>query len=965
MSFRTRLIAIAMLFVIGIGFLTLVTETQLQSLADNNHRNQLHQHQHRQALDQIFWALNGTHEAINRFSRDPSLPGGEALLLQVHALRSQIERLMIHDGATEEHPQMAQMVARLAGDQRHLQNTVQLLVETLNDPSKRFPAMNLMATEMFPLRRDINMAIALAIGLGSLTDPQQWHIREQFYRLQHNWEQVVIATRKFIANRSGVFGSAGTSMEQDFSDQRQYTQQIEARLARLQQEDERGNLNLQQSASLEQLIEQVARFDAAFLETAEIYRSTNWRMDEPLMSSEVEPAMARLWETLLLIDEHLNEEAVEGMQEAQKVAERTSLFLWLFLAVAALVSLSFIWVYNAIIRRPMMHVVSALDAMASGAENLQIPRARTDETARLIHAFQLMRRQVIARQQRLQSILDNTTDGIITIDDQGSIEVFNQAAERLFGFRSAEVVGKNVSLLMPEPDRSQHDAYIKRYLDSGEARVIGSEFERMACRKNGSLFPVSIKIATLVLDDKQFFTAITADISERRELIERLKHLAERDPLTGLYNRRYFTEELGRAQQRVKRGGSPIALLFIDLDNFKYVNDTLGHPAGDQVLLDVTGIFKERARAGDLIARLGGDEFAILLYDVAESETLRVAEDFRKRIADYVLEADGYRIDIGCSIGQAFIDEARLDLLDPIKQADIACHLAKKGGKNRIHQFQPEDAQQSQALDFELGWANRIRQALQHDQFRLHLHPVLEVKSGRVHRYQVEARLEDGAGGEIGKEQYGKPAERFDLMADIDRWTLEQAAARLQALRRTEANTRFAIRLSAQTASQPDALERIRDILERHQLPASAILFEFLEEDVVQNIAKIKLLTVELNALGHTISVVGIGLSSLRFGYLRQLPVELIRIDKEVIGNLGKDNYSALLVKFIIDAGHAFYKNVGAEGADTDRAVEMLIGFKADCLQGAAAHPLPHVAEGSTAPQAGASNRGSAILHRK
>jgi diguanylate cyclase (GGDEF)-like protein/PAS domain S-box-containing protein len=309
---------------------------------------------------------------------------------------------------------------------------------------------------------------------------------------------------------------------------------------------------------------------------------------------------------------------------------------------------------------------------------------RVDERT---HELLEANRDLEASRARMAGIMDHVADGVITIDEQGRIESFNRAAEKLFGYEAREVVGAQVSMLMPEEHGLKHGQYVQRYLDTGEGRIIGKDpRELTARRKDGTLFPIDLAVSVAQLVRRKLFIGIVRDITERKAMVDGLRHVAAHDALTGLANRRYFHDELGRALERKRRGQTqPGAVLFIDLDNFKHVNDRYGHAAGDRVLVEVTNILTSRVRKSDLLARLGGDEFAVLIHETSRELVTLIAESFRQHIASYHYRQDGADVEVGGSIGVAMIDAHAGSVDEVMARADAACYEAKRAGRNRVH----------------------------------------------------------------------------------------------------------------------------------------------------------------------------------------------------------------------------------------------------------------------------------------
>jgi len=283
-----------------------------------------------------------------------------------------------------------------------------------------------------------------------------------------------------------------------------------------------------------------------------------------------------------------------------------------------------------------------------------------------------------------ESIVRYAMEGIVLIDTQGKIKTFNPAAETMFGFTQAEVIEKNISMLMPEPDRGAHDGYMQRYMSSKEARVVGIEREVVAMHKSGRTFPISLSVNDMIAGEDHFFVGIVSDITERKKNEVAIQKLAHFDVVTGLPNRALFFDRVKNALAHAKRRDNRLAVLFLDLDGFKGVNDTLGHVAGDVLLKEVGVRLLESVREGDTVARFGGDEYALVLCDVKNQDN--VALIAKKIIASLSLPftLNGEQCNIGGSIGVAMFPDDHTDMESLINQADTAMYSAKKGGKNHF-----------------------------------------------------------------------------------------------------------------------------------------------------------------------------------------------------------------------------------------------------------------------------------------
>jgi diguanylate cyclase (GGDEF)-like protein/PAS domain S-box-containing protein len=289
-------------------------------------------------------------------------------------------------------------------------------------------------------------------------------------------------------------------------------------------------------------------------------------------------------------------------------------------------------------------------------------------------------------------ILEMAAEGVVSIDTKGKVLSFNRAAQKIFGYSEAEVLGKDVSMLMPQPHRETHDQYISRYLQTGQTHVIGKTREVEGLRKDGMPFSMELSVTEIKLGDTHFFTAMLRDVSEQKLVLKRIEQLAHYDELTHLPNRSLFYDRLGQAITMAKRHKHRIALMYIDLDGFKNVNDTMGHHVGDLLLSQVAGRLRLCVRESDTLARLGGDEFTILLEDTHEHENVeRVAKKVIQSIAQ-PFDLEGHAVQISASVGISRYPDDASTSGTLLIVADKAMYTAKSAGRNTYRFGTPGDA---------------------------------------------------------------------------------------------------------------------------------------------------------------------------------------------------------------------------------------------------------------------------------
>jgi len=300
----------------------------------------------------------------------------------------------------------------------------------------------------------------------------------------------------------------------------------------------------------------------------------------------------------------------------------------------------------------------------------------------IISRLQTIKGKLWENQARLKAVIHNVCEGIVTINTQGIIENINPAIGQIFGYKQDDLIGQNISRLMPEPHGPKHDDYLLRYKQTGIQNMIGRYREVTGLRQNGETFPLEINVSEMILGGEQHFVGIMRDVTERKKAEDKMTQLALYDQLTKLPNRTLFYENLERALSQSKRTKSMVALLFIDLDGFKAVNDTFGHDMGDQLLVGVGQRLRESIRDSDIAARIGGDEFTVILTNLSSLDVVpRIAVNIIEALNRQFLFKDN-QCHVGASIGIAIYPEHAGNIDDLVKEADAAMYLAKNAGKN-------------------------------------------------------------------------------------------------------------------------------------------------------------------------------------------------------------------------------------------------------------------------------------------
>jgi diguanylate cyclase (GGDEF)-like protein/PAS domain S-box-containing protein len=538
--------------------------------------------------------------------------------------------------------------------------------------------------------------------------------------------------------------------------------------------------------------------------------------------------------------------------------------------------------------------------------------------------------QFYAQKERAEVTLQSIADAVITTDRSGTVDYINPVAEKLTGWPAAEACGRNVAeivKLVKDGGQEIGEDPVAAALASGEPIHLADQTTLVSRR--GLELPIQATVAPI--RDRSGRTAGTvivfSDVSRERRMKRLLSYQAAHDALTGLINRREFESRLNSAIESARADrSSRHAMIYVDLDQFKVVNDTCGHPAGDQLLRQVTGLLQTRVRANDVLARLGGDEFGVLLEHCTPDQALRIADSLRQAIRDLRFQWGTSTMQIGASIGIVEIDHRTETVATLLSAADIACYSAKDGGRNRVQVYDPASAS---ARHREMRWMARLTNARDEGRLDIVYQPIVRVAQSADARphYELLLRLHDENGSVVLPDEFIPAAERYNLMPSLDRWVIEKV------LRDYVPSTRdgveepaftVAINLSGTTLSDPSFLEFLIDALEAHEPTPGVLCFEVTETAAITNLGHASYLMREIASRGCLIALddFGSGLSS--FNYLRQLPVNYLKIDGNFVQNVASDPIDRSMVEAIVQIGRAIGIETVAERVETPAVLDTL-----------------------------------------
>ena len=427
--------------------------------------------------------------------------------------------------------------------------------------------------------------------------------------------------------------------------------------------------------------------------------------------------------------------------------------------------------------------------------------------------------------------------------------------------------------------------------------------------------------------------ALNTTVTALHERDRKLHRLANHDVLTGLVNRHRFSEVLIEELEvyAVKRRQS--ALLLIDLDQFKYINDTLGHAAGDRLLVQAAKRLESAVRKNDIVSRFGGDEFTILLTDVTRKEVEPICKALVQDMRDHRFVEDGHSFSIPCSIGVTMVTSDRFSPAELLAQADMACHDAKARGRNR-YDFYETSSQDKAQMATDMGWSQRIQQSLEDDALVLHYQPIVDVRSGEPTHYEVLLRMPDGNGDLVLPDAFMPAANRFGLMLEIDQWVIRTALSRLAGYRDRYGDVCFTLNVSGNIFEDMTLVEYIREHLTANELPPEALILEITEQVAVRNMISASEQMSELIDLGCKFAIDDFGAGYSSFSYLKSLPVDYIKIDGAFIRNVSSDEVDQTIVKSICEVAKSVGKRTVAEYVQDAVTLDLLGDLGVDYAQG-------------------------------
>jgi diguanylate cyclase (GGDEF)-like protein/PAS domain S-box-containing protein len=562
-----------------------------------------------------------------------------------------------------------------------------------------------------------------------------------------------------------------------------------------------------------------------------------------------------------------------------------------------------------------------------------LPPASSSEAEPWGVDLQALRRE----QERAIATLAAIGDGVIRTDAQGRIDYLNPAAEEMTGWRGDSASGRQaaeVFRLIDEVTREPLPDPVSLCLR--ERLIIRSAEHALLLSAGGREYSVHHSAAPIHDPAGRTLGVVLLfkDVTELRGVEREMIYLASHDALTGLLNRREFEARLDQAILGARLGQREHALLYLDLDEFKVVNDTCGHLVGDEMLKQVTALLRARVRRNDALARLGGDEFGVLLEDCPALAARQTAEEMRRSVRDFRFSHGEQVFEVGASIGLVPIGPSCGDLAQVMSAADAACYVAKERGRNRVHEYEPDDTGVAQRYG-EMQWIQRIHSAIEERRLRLYFQTIKPLAAAVPEPFcEILVRMLDRSGVVIEPSAFVAAAERYHLIGSLDRWVVQTAFGAIAEAQQAGTRTLFAINLSGQSLSDETFLSFVVAELAAKGVDPHRICFEITENAAMSKLGSTLrfLSTLREKGCRFALDDFGSGLSS--FAYLRMLAVDFLKIDGILVQEMAADPIKHAMVEAINRIGHVMGLQTIAEWVESEPVLALLKTLGVDYAQG-------------------------------
>ncbi len=540
--------------------------------------------------------------------------------------------------------------------------------------------------------------------------------------------------------------------------------------------------------------------------------------------------------------------------------------------------------------------------------------------------------------KKLRAVIDGALDAIVTVNDAGNLIEFNPAAERIFGYKREQVLGRPMSeMIIPPHLRKLHDEGRQQYLLTGEKRIFNQRIEITAMRSDGSEFPVELTLTALKQDDLSLVTGFIRDISEQKKARQEIENFAYYDALTGLPNRRLLVDRFQHAVLLSERARMHCALIFIDLDHFKALNDTKGHDVGDQLLIEVANRIKQTIRAGDTVARLSGDEFVVIIENLDAHQNVayqQLSEITQKLLAElnHTYQLELFEFSTSASMGVTLFNGDQLSFEEHLRHADAAMYQSKAAGRN-TYRFYDQITQQGLEKAFALESALPL--ALKNNEFHLNYQSIVDVDKNVIGA-EVLLGWTHPVMGSISPTEFIPIAEKNNHIIKIGHWVLQQACQQLKAWEAHAAlsQVKLSVNISAKQFLYINFIQELREILSTTGINPDLLKLELTETAVIDNIDDVINKIKVLKQMGIRISLDDFGMGHSSLVYLKKLPVTQIKIDQSFVHDVLTDSNDAAIIQMVLAVGETIQCDIVAEGVERLEQFDVLKSFGCRYFQG-------------------------------
>lgn len=530
-----------------------------------------------------------------------------------------------------------------------------------------------------------------------------------------------------------------------------------------------------------------------------------------------------------------------------------------------------------------------------------------------------------------RTAIDAAPDGVLMVGEDGVILKANPAMELLCGYSQTELVGHSVNIFLPERLREKHTHLIEGYFLHPVTRPMGMVRQLQLRRSDGSSVPVDIALGQCIVEGEPAAVVFIRDMTEVRRMQEDMQYQATHDSLTGLVNRWMFGQHFEQAIQRASRSGRPLALLLLDLDDFKAINDAHGHAVGDQVLMEVARQLRGALRAGDVLSRLGGDEFTVLLPDLPSLAHAQQVADKLQRLLSAPCRLQGCEVSVGASIGLACYPFDARDSETLMRYADMAMYAAKGKGRGTSAAYAPH---MSQALAEKNQLHDRLKQALERGELELHYQPQVDVARGDIVGVEALLRWTDPVLGPISPDRFIPVAVSSGLIQPLGDWVLETACRQSSQWSQAGTPVRISVNLSAQQFRHTQLVDHLAEMIDKHGMSPELLELEITETEAMAEPETAREVLLRLRELGVSIALDDFGTGYSSLSYLRLLPVSRLKIDREFTRHIMTHPDDATLVRAVIALAHTLGLPVVAEGVETEGQLQFLRQHHCEVFQG-------------------------------